>query len=208
MLWLGFSALLNPTFLLPGRRKPKVSSAYDVWKSWRLYFHQRPRSGEQAGVEERKIFGDTIHVRTRQGWTLPYQGLYREVFKSNVRIYETCFTNIGCGKTYKLCLQQTQTAKRAIYHHNWEVARSTTYSGELNERRLALALKTNIFSDSFLGLFSGFWTKSIQPEVKSGAVFLSVVLLFVLFPSQSNLQVDYKKQVDFQWVSQQNSFNY
>lgn len=33
-----------------GGREQKVSVTYDVWKSWRFYFHQRTRSGEQVSL--------------------------------------------------------------------------------------------------------------------------------------------------------------
>ena len=69
-----------------GWRKQEIPLAFNVWKSRRLYFYQRPRSCEQVSVEEGTICCGTIDIRTKQGWKLSPESVHWEVFKSNVRI--------------------------------------------------------------------------------------------------------------------------
>ena len=54
--------------------------------------------------------------------------------------------------------------------------------------------------------FSGFWTKSIPPEVKSGVASLIVVLPSASFPLLSSQRADFKKQARYQWVRTTNHF--
>ena len=74
-------------FLPVGGRKPQVPFAYNVWKSWWFYFHQRPRSGEQVSVEARPVCGGAIHIRAKQDRKFSLESVHRKVFESNVRIH-------------------------------------------------------------------------------------------------------------------------
>ena len=74
-------------FLPVGGRKPQVPFAYNVWKSWWFYFHQRPRSGEQVSDEARPVCGGAIYIRAKQDRKFSFESVHRKVVESNVRIH-------------------------------------------------------------------------------------------------------------------------
>ena len=78
---------LHLYFLPVGGRKPQVPFAYNVWKGWWFYFHQRPRSGEQVSVEARPVCGGAIYIRAKQDRKFSFESVHRKVFETNVRIH-------------------------------------------------------------------------------------------------------------------------